>query len=247
MGCGASSPSKNVDTTDRFRDKDSSERNQRKREVLERYRLSEKDKSRIILYPIFKIPKKHAIGEHLIECAFFGVKDESYTEVTLFFRDEGCESEIVERKGLNFCLIKDDTRQNYQKIAFNHCWSADETWETPQNDESHSHWCSWSEVEKENHAPSTVPRPVLYINTATHLLGIENNNSDLETATFTEYEMYAGTARQATDILLKASEAANPDKKHISALAQLIPVKTTHAPPKTAKKEDKEKKSTSVK
>jgi len=245
MGCGASSPTKrDVANMDRPKD-DISERSHRKAEVLERHRLSEKDKGKILAYPIFKLPKEYMKFEHVIECAFFGVKDDSYTEITLFFCDQG-EDEIVERQGVNFCLIKDDSRQNYTKVAFNHCWSGDDTWDTPLNDESHSHWCSWSEVEKETltgqcEFETSICRPVLYVNTATHLLGTINNNAELEMSTVSEYQHYAGTARQATEVLLRASETANPEKKQVSALAQLIPVKTTHAPSKSSAAKEKEK------
>lgn len=44
-----------------------------------------------------------------------------------------------------------------------------------------------------------------------------------------EYKMYSGNSKQATEILLRAAEAANPDKKEVSPLAQLIPVRVSNA------------------
>ncbi len=69
----------------------------------------------------------------------------------------------------------------------------------------------------------SVPRPVLYVNTAGHLLGCRSTNAEAETVAVKEYKMFAGNAKQAVEIVLRAAEAANPDKKEVSALAQLIP------------------------
>lgn len=245
MGSGASRPDGKTTTTDRFQSPEQREREERRAEVLEKYKLSEKDKSRILAYPVFRIPAKYMVDEHLIECIFFGVKEESSTEVTVFFQDKEHERDIVERQGMNFSMLKDESRQSYSMIAFNHTWSGTEVWDNPPNDESHTFRLPYSDFEKVGSAkaadgPIAAPRPVIYINTASHLFGNKSNNTDMELATVSEYSMFSGTAKQATEILLKASEAANPDKREVSALAQLIPVRTTHAPPKSAK--DKEKK-----
>lgn len=248
MGCGVSKPDGKTATTDRFQSPEQREREERRLEIMEKYKLSEKDRSRILAYPVFRIPLKYMVDDHVIEYVFFGVKEESCTEVTVFFQDKEHEKDIIERQGMNFSMLKDDTRQSYAFTAFNHTWSGAETWDSPPNDESHTFRMPFGEFEKvepgksiEGPGPATsAPRPVIYVNTATHLLGNKNNNPDLEMATVADYSMFSGTAKQATEILLKASEAANPDKKEVSALAQLIPVRTSHAPPKSAK--DKEKK-----
>lgn len=238
MGCGASGHDQNV-TTARFQSPDQQEREERRQEILEKYKLSEKDRSRILNYPVFKIPAKYMVDDHVVEFVFFGVKDESCTEVTVFFQDKEHEEEIVERQGMNFSFSKDEERQSYTKVAFNHSWSGGESWEHPPNDEPHTHTELMDRFQFED-CPSlddTSPnsRPVIFINTATHLLGNMNNNADMESVLVSEYKMFSGTAKQATEILLKASEAANPEKKEVSALAQLIPVRTTHAPNKPVK------------
>ena len=92
-------------------------------------------------------------------------------------------------------------------------------------------WWVWAEGNRTSYlcrpgdASATVVRPVIYVNTATHLLGCKNNN-DVECTTIADYKLYSGNSKQATEILLKAAEAANPDKKEVSPLAQLIPVRT---------------------
>eukprot|EP00994_Dinema_validum_P001488 NODE_1301_length_1015_cov_149.346791_g1001_i0.p1 GENE.NODE_1301_length_1015_cov_149.346791_g1001_i0~~NODE_1301_length_1015_cov_149.346791_g1001_i0.p1 ORF type:complete len:246 (-),score=52.45 NODE_1301_length_1015_cov_149.346791_g1001_i0:233-970(-) len=239
MGCGASSADPNV-TTARFQSPEQEvEREERREEVMEKYKLTDKDKAKILCYPIFKIPTKNNLDQHVIEMVFFGTKDETCTECTIFFQDKEHQTEIVERQGMNFSLMKE--KQSCNRIAFNHSWSGNETWDQPPNDESHTHTEPFENFESEE-APSpndpalTIPRPVIYINTATHLLGNKSTNAELEAmTTVTDYKMYSGTAKQATEILLKASEAANPEKKEVSALAQLIPVRTSHAPNKNAK------------
>eukprot|EP00992_Anisonema_acinus_P012861 TRINITY_DN83_c0_g1_i1.p1 TRINITY_DN83_c0_g1~~TRINITY_DN83_c0_g1_i1.p1 ORF type:complete len:261 (-),score=67.86 TRINITY_DN83_c0_g1_i1:99-827(-) len=240
MGCGASSSSEGV-TTSRFQTPDQQEREERRQEVLEKYKLSDKDRARILTYPVFKVPTKFMVNEHIIEFVFFGVKDETCTEVTIFFQDKEHETDIVERRGMNFSMVKSDDRQRYCKVSFNHSWSADECWDNPSNDETHMHTEPIESFAQEEHAKPGDPqvkvaRPVIFINTATHLLGSQNNNTDLECSTISDYKMYSGTAKQATEILWRASESANPEKKEVSALAQLIPVRTTHAPNKPVKK-----------
>eukprot|EP00906_Rhabdomonas_costata_P033533 RCo047249 len=243
MGSGVSKPNTRS-STDRFQNPEQREREERRLEIMDKYKLLEKDKNRILAYPVFRIPLKNMVDNHVIEYVFFGVKEESCTEVTVFFQDKEHEKEIVERQGMNFSMLKDDSRQAYSMIAFTHTWSADETWDSPPNDESHTFRVPYAEFEKQDppkpaEGGAGAPRPVIYVNTATHLLGNKNNNTDLEMATVSDYPMYAGTAKQATEVLLKACEAANPDKKAISPLASLIPVRTTHAPPKSAKEREK--------
>jgi hypothetical protein len=240
MGCGASNPAGKTTTADRFQSPEQQERDERRAEAMEKYKMTEKDKSKILTYPVFRIPVKYMVDDHVIEFVFFGVKDESCTEVTVFFQDKEHETEIVEHQGMNLSMVKDDARQSYSKIVFNHTWSGEETWDSPPNDESHTFRAPWSDFEKEESCvfpENSFPlvRPIIYINTATHLLGSKNNNTDMEMATVSQYKMFAGTSKQATEILLRASEAANPDKKEVSALAQLIPVRTSHAPAKGAK------------
>eukprot|EP01006_Ploeotia_vitrea_P010762 TRINITY_DN2806_c0_g1_i1.p1 TRINITY_DN2806_c0_g1~~TRINITY_DN2806_c0_g1_i1.p1 ORF type:complete len:271 (-),score=13.50 TRINITY_DN2806_c0_g1_i1:131-943(-) len=216
-------------------------------EILSRYKLSEKDKGRIIAYPVFKIPTKYIAPEHKIECAFYATKDETCTDVTLFFFDKGHEGEIVERQGVTFSLNKSDDKTAYTKVSFDHTWAGSDTWETLPNDESHSHSEPYESFEQEEHPSpvssdqnTNVSRPVLYINTATHLLSNKDTNNCTEHTTIASYPIFAGNARQATEILFRVSEATNPDKKEVSALAALIPVRTSHAPNK--KPGDKEKK-----
>jgi hypothetical protein len=209
-------------------------------EAMEKFKLSDKDRMKILVCPVFRIPSKYMVDDHVIEYVFFGVKDETCTEVTVFFQDKENETEIVERRGSSFSMIKDDTRQSYTKIAFHHTWCGEDTWDSPLNDESHMFRVPWSEFEKEEPCGSVeqaiaLARPVIYVNTAAHLMGNKNNNLDLEMVTISHYKMFCGTGRQGTDVLLKASEAANPDKKKVSALAELIPVRTSHAPTKGVK------------
>eukprot|EP00997_Jenningsia_sp_PLL12_P005083 NODE_2051_length_998_cov_292.760801_g1673_i0.p2 GENE.NODE_2051_length_998_cov_292.760801_g1673_i0~~NODE_2051_length_998_cov_292.760801_g1673_i0.p2 ORF type:complete len:251 (-),score=59.99 NODE_2051_length_998_cov_292.760801_g1673_i0:161-913(-) len=247
MGCGASQAAEVKTSTTQIKSLEEQQREVRRDEVLEKYRLSEKDKSRIIAYPSFKIPVQF-MQEHEIQCGtltdhvqkkrqservdfvFFGTKDETCTECTVFFVDQDVQTKVTERHGSSFSLIKDDLRTSYSKVAFHHSWSGDETWKTSPNDDPHTHTLPYSALQLEDTINGA--RPIFFLNTSTRLLGAVNNNPDLELATISEYKMYSGTARQAAEITHRASEVANPDKKEVSPLAQLIPVRTTHAPSK---------------
>eukprot|EP01005_Ploeotia_sp_CARIB1_P001310 NODE_268_length_1049_cov_531.291757_g261_i0.p1 GENE.NODE_268_length_1049_cov_531.291757_g261_i0~~NODE_268_length_1049_cov_531.291757_g261_i0.p1 ORF type:complete len:260 (+),score=48.56 NODE_268_length_1049_cov_531.291757_g261_i0:93-872(+) len=254
MGCGASAATQteNNNTPAKFDgeeevDSASKLRDERKNEVLSRYKLSDKEKGRIVTYPIFKIPTKYLADEHTVECVFFATKDETCTDVTVFFLDKDHESEIVERQGVTFSLVKSEDKQSYVKAKFDHTWAGTDTWESLPNDESHTHTEGFESFERESH-PSpvagndTISRPVVYVNTATHLLSNADTNNCTEHTTFAAYPCYSGNPNQATEVLLKVSEAVNPDKKEVSALAQLIPVRTTHAPSKKQQTGDKDKK-----
>eukprot|EP00997_Jenningsia_sp_PLL12_P005789 NODE_2320_length_944_cov_309.911732_g1673_i1.p1 GENE.NODE_2320_length_944_cov_309.911732_g1673_i1~~NODE_2320_length_944_cov_309.911732_g1673_i1.p1 ORF type:complete len:233 (-),score=60.56 NODE_2320_length_944_cov_309.911732_g1673_i1:161-859(-) len=229
MGCGASQAAEVKTSTTQIKSLEEQQREVRRDEVLEKYRLSEKDKSRIIAYPSFKIPVQF-MQEHEIDFVFFGTKDETCTECTVFFVDQDVQTKVTERHGSSFSLIKDDLRTSYSKVAFHHSWSGDETWKTSPNDDPHTHTLPYSALQLEDTINGA--RPIFFLNTSTRLLGAVNNNPDLELATISEYKMYSGTARQAAEITHRASEVANPDKKEVSPLAQLIPVRTTHAPSK---------------
>eukprot|EP00670_Eutreptiella_braarudii_P018888 CAMPEP_0174350942 /NCGR_PEP_ID=MMETSP0811_2-20130205/8158_1 /TAXON_ID=73025 ORGANISM="Eutreptiella gymnastica-like, Strain CCMP1594" /NCGR_SAMPLE_ID=MMETSP0811_2 /ASSEMBLY_ACC=CAM_ASM_000667 /LENGTH=172 /DNA_ID=CAMNT_0015479705 /DNA_START=23 /DNA_END=537 /DNA_ORIENTATION=+ len=172
MGCGASSATDLSVTTTKFTSHEEQAREQRRNDALEKYKSSEKDKSKIFTYPLFKIPTKHIDGDrHSIAHVFFGVKDETCTEVTVFFVERELDTEIVERQGVNFFLVKDDARTGYSKISFNHSWSGDEVWDTPLSDETHTHTEPYGsfetqEASRPGDASATVVRPVIYVNTA---------------------------------------------------------------------------------
>eukprot|EP00996_Jenningsia_fusiforme_P003235 NODE_4039_length_873_cov_56.872573_g3725_i0.p1 GENE.NODE_4039_length_873_cov_56.872573_g3725_i0~~NODE_4039_length_873_cov_56.872573_g3725_i0.p1 ORF type:complete len:228 (-),score=32.28 NODE_4039_length_873_cov_56.872573_g3725_i0:121-804(-) len=223
MGCGASSPHEVGSTTDRF---DQQSREEKRDEVLEKHKLSEKEKVKVLGFPIFKIPYAYA-EEHAIECVFFGVKDETCTEVTVFFVEREREEQLTERYGINFSLCKDDEKLKYSRVVFNHCWSGEDVWESPVGEETRTHTEPYDNFTKEG----TSSRPVLFVNTKSHFMGTRNCNGG-DVRTFSEYRMYSGTPKQATEILLRASEAAYPERKEVPPLAQLIPVRTSHAPPK---------------
>jgi len=239
MGCGASAAAEiSVASSPQLLTTEEKEREQRRSDVLEKYKCTEKDKTRILAYPIFRVPAKYEHETiHTIAYVFFGVRDETCTEVTVFFCEpKELATEIPEQRGVNFSMVKDVERMSYSKVSFNHSWSGTETWDAPQNDEPHTHSEPYSsfEVEKGTRpadASVAVPRPIFYVNTATHLLGCENTNKDLlDCVSIRDYKMFAGTSKQATEILFRAAEAANPDKKEVSPLAQLIPVRASTAP-----------------
>eukprot|EP01012_Entosiphon_sulcatum_P027907 TRINITY_DN33705_c0_g1_i1.p1 TRINITY_DN33705_c0_g1~~TRINITY_DN33705_c0_g1_i1.p1 ORF type:complete len:263 (-),score=41.68 TRINITY_DN33705_c0_g1_i1:141-869(-) len=240
MGCGASANNNDVQqTTTKFLNPEEKERQDRRMEIVDKHKATEKDKSKIITYPVFKIPQIHATpgSPHMPEFVFFGVKDETCTEVTLFFEDKDNEFEIIERQGITFYLNKDEERKAYTSVSFDHSWGGEERWDSPPSDAMHAHTEPYAAFQIEERsvpddASTLLRRPVVYINTASHLFGSRNTNPDLTLYTFDSYIPYAGNHRQATDILLRASEAANPDKKEVSALAALIPVRTATKGPK---------------
>eukprot|EP00993_Chasmostoma_nieuportense_P002724 NODE_3496_length_956_cov_126.094089_g3346_i0.p1 GENE.NODE_3496_length_956_cov_126.094089_g3346_i0~~NODE_3496_length_956_cov_126.094089_g3346_i0.p1 ORF type:complete len:245 (+),score=57.28 NODE_3496_length_956_cov_126.094089_g3346_i0:77-811(+) len=239
MGCGASS-SPDAAITTCSQSPSQKEREEHRNEVMDKYKLSEKDRSRILTFPIFKIPTRHLVEPHLIDFVFFGVKDDSCTEVTAFFLDKGHDTDITERRGINFSLIKNEEHSTYTRIFFNHSWSEGEGWEAAPKEEIPTHTEPWESFEveegiKSEETPEPTARPILYVNTANHLLGHQPTSGETEFSSVSDYTSYSGTMKQAIEIVLRASEAANPEKKEISPLAQLIPVRASHAPSKATK------------